>query len=172
MVYDPALLDALERFDTEGWQGRVFRHMLGSAPPELVNVRGARWNPPGTPALYTSLAEATARAEGDHLISLQPVVPRAPRTIYELEVSIANLLDLTDETRLATIGVTEDELDSIPWEPCQRVGGAVAWLGHDGLLIPSVRDSEGANLIIFTANQPPEAEIEIRKHHRVQADNR
>lgn len=162
MIHDPALLDALERFDTEPWQGRVYRHMLGSAPPELANERGARWNPPGTSALYTSLAESTAKAEGDHVIAMQPVPPRATRTVYELDVAIKNLLDLTDAGRLAAIGITEEDLESIPWEPCQRVGGAVAWLGHDGLLIPSVRDSDGSNLVIFTANQPPESEIVVR----------
>lgn len=167
MVHDPALLDALERLDTEKWQGRAFRHMLGSASPELANVRGARWNPPGTPALYTSLAEATAKAEGDHLIAMQPVPPRAPRTIYELEIAVANLIDLTDAARLAAIGITEDDFDSIPWEPCQRVGGAVAWLGHDGLLIPSVRDEGGSNLVIFTANQPADVEIAVRGSHGV-----
>jgi RES domain-containing protein len=128
-------------------------------------VRGARWNPPGTSALYTSLAESTAKAEGDHLIAMQPVPPRASRTIYELDVSIASLLDLTDAARLAGIGVTEEDFESILWEPCQRIGGGVAWLGHDGLLIPSVRDSDGSNLVIFTANQPPEAEIAVRSSH-------
>lgn len=162
MIHDPALLDALERFGAECWQGRVFRHLLGSAPPELANVRGARWNPPGTSALYTSLAESTAKAEGDHLIAMQPVPPRASRTTYELEISLANLLDLTDTARFAAIGIVEDDFDSIPWEPCQRIGGAVAWLGHDGLLIPSVRDSGGSNLVILTANQPPTAEIVVR----------
>lgn len=161
------LLDALERLKTKSWQGRVFRHMLGSASPELANVRGARWNPPGTSALYTSLAEATAKAEGDHLVAMQPVPPRAPRTIYELEIAVANLLDLTDTARLAAIGVAEGDLDSIPWEPCQRVGGAVAWLGHDGLLIPSVRGSGGSNLVIFTANQPANVEIIVRGSHGI-----
>ena len=168
MIHDPALLDALERFDTEPWQGRVYRHMLGSAPPELANERGARWNPPGTSALYTSLAETTAKAEGDHVIAMQPVPPRASRTIYELNVSIKNLLDLTDAGRLAAIGITEEDFESIPWEPCQRVGGAVAWLGHDGLLIPSVRDSDGVNLVIFTANQPPESEIVVHGSHVIE----
>lgn len=168
MIHDPALLDALERFDTEPWQGRVYRHMLGSAPPELANERGARWNPPGTPALYTSLGETTATAEGDHVIAMQPVPPRASRTIYELNVSIENLLDLTDAGRLAAIGVTEEDFESIPWEPCQRVGGAVAWLGHDGLLIPSVRDSDGSNLVIFTANQPRGSEIVVQGSHIIE----
>ncbi len=167
MVHDPTLLDALERLKTESWQGRVFRHMLGSASPELANVRGARWNPPGTSALYTSLAEATAKAEGDHLIAMQPVPPRAPRTIHELEIAVTHLLDLTDAARLAAIGIAEGDLDSIPWEPCQRVGGAVAWLDHDGLLIPSVRGSGGSNLVIFTANQPANAEIIVRGSHGI-----
>lgn len=165
MVHDPALLDALERFDTERWQGRVYRHMLGSASPELANERGARWNPPGTSALYTSLAETTAKAEGDHVIAMQPVPPRATRTIYELDISISNLLDLTDTAHLAAIGITQEDFESIPWEPCQRIGGAVAWLGHDGLLIPSVRDGGGSNLVIFTANQPPESEIVVKGSH-------
>lgn len=168
MVHDPALLDVLECFDTERWKGRVYRHMLGSAPPELANERGARWNPPGTAALYTSLAETTAKAEGDHVIAVQPVPPRATRTIYELDVSIKSLLDLTDAGRLTAIGITEEDLESIPWEPCQRVGGAVAWLGPDGLLIPSVRDSGGSNLVIFTANQPPGSEVVVQGSHVIE----
>lgn len=98
---------------------------------------------------------------------MQPVPPRASRTIYELDISVANLLDLTDAARLAAIGITEDDFDSIPWEPCQRVGGAVAWLGHDGMLIPSVRDSDGSNLVIFTANQPASAKVVVHDSHGV-----
>lgn len=44
----------------------------------------------------------------------------------------------------------------------------MAWLGHDGLLIPSVRDSDGANLVIFTANQPPGSEIVVRDSHVIE----
>lgn len=91
--------------------------MLGSVPPELTNERGAQWNPPGTSALYTSLAEMTAKAEGDHVIAMQPVPPRATRTVYELDVAIKNLLDLTDAGRLAAIEITEEDFESILWEP-------------------------------------------------------
>jgi hypothetical protein len=47
------------------------------------------------------------------LIAMQPVPPRATRTIYELDVSIKNLLDLTDAERLASIGITEEDFESI-----------------------------------------------------------
>ena len=85
-----------------------------------------------------------------------------------MDVSIASLLDLTNATRLADIGITEEDFESIPWEPCQRVGGAVAWLRHDGLLIPSVRDSDGSNLVIFTANQAPGSEIVMQGSHVIE----
>jgi hypothetical protein len=29
------------------------------------------------------------------------------------------------------------------------IGGAVSWLGHDGLLVPSARRDSGTNLVIF-----------------------
>lgn len=168
MIYDPALLDRLEQCDGAAWHGHVFRHVMGSAPPELANLRGARWNPPGTQALYTSLSETTAKAEGDYVISLQPTPPHAPRTIYELVVSLANLLDLTPADRLAELGITEAELTSYEWGPCQAVGGAMAWLKHDGLLVPSARDRDGSNLVIFPANQAPESELQVRAQHPVQ----
>jgi RES domain-containing protein len=168
VVHDPALLDALEHLETKRWRSRVFRHMLGSAPPERANRGGARWNPPEVAALYTSTTAETAKAEGDHLIASQSVPPRASRTIYELEVVIANLLDLTNDADLAAVGIDEDDLDAIPWESCQRIGGAVAWLEHDGLLVPSIRDSGGTNLVIFTSNQPPEAEIQICGKQEIQ----
>lgn len=169
MIHDPALLDALEQFEGVEWRGTVFRHILGSAPPERANIRGARWNPPGVQALYTSLAAGTAKAEGDHVIALQPVPPRAPRTIYELAVSLNSLLDLTQEGRLTDVGVTEAELSSDDWSACQVVGGAVAWLEHDGLLVPSVRDTpDGVNLVVFPTNQPLEAELEVRGQNPVQ----
>ncbi len=96
------------------------------------------------------------------MIAMQPVPPRATRTIYELDVVVAKLLDLTDAGRLAAIGITEEDFESLPWEQCRRVGGAIAWLGHDGLLIPSVRDSGGSNLVIFIANLPPGSEIVVQ----------
>jgi RES domain-containing protein len=160
VVHDPALLDALERLDPRTSSARVFRHLLGSTPPERPNIRGARWNPPGIAALYTSTTSATAQAEGDHLISVQPIAPRATRVIYEIQVSLASVLDLTDTGVLRTIGLTAAEISSDDWTPCQRVGGAAAWLEHDGLLVPSARARGGTNLVVLMANMSPEAEIQ------------
>lgn len=142
--------------------------MLGSASPELANVQGARWNPPGTAALYTSLAAATARAEGGHLITMQPLPPRAPRTIYEIEVVVHRLVDLSDEKELQNVGsITDEELRADDMSPCQRIGAAVAWLGNDGLLVPSVRDEGQPNLVLFIDNQSSEKVLRVREKRRL-----
>lgn len=55
-IHDPALLDQIEQLGTRTFDGHVWRHMFNDFPPELVNTRGARWNPAGTSAIYTSMA--------------------------------------------------------------------------------------------------------------------
>ena len=124
MVHDPDLLDALEQLGAEAWSGRVFRHVLNDNAPELANTRGARWNPPGTAALYTSLAAQTAEAEGSYLISQQSPPLRISRTVYELEVAVTELVDLRGPAELLKVGISEDELGEfrgIPARPSGRL---------------------------------------------------
>jgi RES domain-containing protein len=54
--------------------------MFGDYPPDAENTRGARWNPPGVAAIYTSLARDGALAEAEYQIAVQPIRPRARRT--------------------------------------------------------------------------------------------
>jgi RES domain-containing protein len=169
VVYDPALLDALERLDAEPWEGSVFRHVLGDNEPDRPNVRGARWNPPEVSALYVSLDQETAKAEGDRIIEVQPIPPRAKRTIFERGLRLDRLLDLSDMADLEAVGLTEEDLRADSFERCQEVGGAVAWIGHDGLLVPSVRRDGGRNLVVFTANQAAASEAEVRRHFEIPA---
>jgi len=49
---------------------------------------------------------------------------------------------------------------------CQMIGGAVEWLGHDGLLVPSAR-SEGTNLVIFPNKQTPDYRFEILESENI-----
>ena len=168
MLHDPQLLDALEQLNSLPWRGTVYRHVLGSYAPDLANVRGARWNPPEVSALYVSLEEETAKAEGARVLEVQSVPPRVKRSIYELDVELERVLDLTAGTTLADVGLTDDDLQSDSFVACQEVGGAVAWLGHDGLLVPSARAAGGINLVIYTSNQASESEISPRRHWEIQ----
>jgi RES domain-containing protein len=87
-IHDPELLDAIERLGAEILDSvTVWRHMFNDHPPELSNTRGARWNPAGLAAIYTSEDRATAIAEGQHAMDSQPLRPNARRFVYELRVS-------------------------------------------------------------------------------------
>jgi len=160
VVYDHELLDALQSLGSVVWQGLVYRHMFANYPPLLENRRGARWNPPDVPAIYTSLERQTVLAEAAHHIELQPLRPRAVRTVYTMRASLSAVLDLRDPDILARVGLQLQSLADTDWSRCQLVGGAAEFLGHDGLLIPSAR-AQGTNLVIFPNRCDPEEELEI-----------
>lgn len=131
MIYDPELLDALEELPAADWQGRVWRHMFNDYTPDRVNTSGARWNPPGVGA-----------------IDAQPRRTYAKRVIYQVEVSVSQLVDLTGTGALAALGLTLDDVNADDHTACQRVGGAAAWLERGGLLVPSARHP-GSNFVIL-----------------------
>ncbi len=162
MPYRPAsdLLKVLEAFESQTWDGTAWRHMFGDNPATRQNQLGARWNPPGVPAIYRNLDRGTALAEGEHAAAVQPLRPTAKRTIYKLHVRLEKVVDLSNPSVLLELGVNEQELAKADHAACQRIGGAVEWLEHDGLLVPSARNS-GLNLVIFTRKQGAGTDFEI-----------
>ncbi|MGH9364292.1 MAG: RES family NAD+ phosphorylase [Thermoanaerobaculia bacterium] len=160
MIYDPAILDVLQGLQPREWRGTVYRHMLANYPPERDNTGGARWNPPRVAARYTSLERETARAEAEYLLSSQHPRPRALRTLYTIRVRLLSVLDLTSSELLDRLGLGNTELKAVSPAACQAIGGAVAWLGHDGLLVPSARYA-GTNLVIYPTNTNPQMEFEV-----------
>jgi RES domain-containing protein len=160
VIYDRELLAKLDQLGANPWRGEVFRHMFSDYPPERENQRGARWNPPETPAIYTSLVRDVALAEADFQISLQPIRPRARRTIFRIAVVLASVVDLSDRRRLASLGISEDDLTSFNHSACQYAGGAIEWLGNDGLSVPSAR-ADGVNLVVFPNQQKSDYEFRV-----------
>ena len=159
MVYDPALLDRLEAIKREEFDGLVWRHMFCSFDPARANTRGARWNPPGVAAIYTSIDKHTALAEAEHAIASQPLRPRAVRHLYQIRVTVKRLVRC-DDVILRELGVGQSELQSVDHTDCQRVGGACHWLRADGLLVPSAR-AAGLNLVVFADNLDVDAAFEV-----------
>jgi RES domain-containing protein len=160
VVFDRETVAALERITPSTWEGVVYRHMFADFPPERENLRGARWNPPETPAIYASLGREVAIAEANYYIALQPVRPRARRVVYTIEVRLNSVLDLSDPATLAKIGLPKDSLAAIDHSKCQQIGGAVEWLEHDGLLVASARTT-GVNLVIFPNRKKPDFRFEV-----------
>jgi RES domain-containing protein len=93
----------LEAIEPRQFSGVVFRHVLGDVAPLRANTRGARWNPPDVSALYTSLERETAIAEGDFLLSLQPVRPSVTRWIVQIQVTLQRVIEI-DEGTLHKLG--------------------------------------------------------------------
>jgi RES domain-containing protein len=155
MVFEEQLLSALENLGTVTVTQRVWRTTFEGQPVLRPNVRGARWNPPDTAALYAAMDEATTRAEWEYLLASQPLRPRTPSVVSLLDVHLMSVVDLSD------LRVIRREFDidllRLPdtvygYQPCQDIGGGAAFLGRSGLLVPSLRRSSGTNLVIFPVN--------------------
>jgi RES domain-containing protein len=171
MIYQPEMLDVLQSAPASEWSGTVYRHMFGAHSPSRFNTEGARWNAPGLAAIYTSCERETALAEADYYISLQPLRPRAKRTLFTIHVSLKNVIDLTATDLLPRLGITDDALSGVDHIPCRTVGGAVNWLGHHGVLVPSARRVGGTNLVIFQQDFTTSA-FEITDEEVIAPDSR
>ena len=167
----PKLLEVLESLDSRAFDASVWRHMFAENHPSRANDLGARWNPPGVPAIYCSLNRATARAEGDHLVSIQSLPPTADRSIYEIHVRLRRVLDISTDSALSDLGLTLEKISSNNFTVCQRIGDAAEWLEHDGIIVPSARHS-GSNLVIFPRNQGADSVFEVKKREVIKRATR
>jgi RES domain-containing protein len=125
MVYDREIVARLEEMTPVIWQGVAFRHMFGSFPPERQNTGGARWNPPLTAAIHTSLERETALAEAEYYINLQPLRPRVARRVYRITISLHSVIDLSDWDKLAAFEIGKDEFSQTNR---QRTSGSKRWI--------------------------------------------
>ena len=171
MIYRPEMLDLLQSAAVSSWDGTVYRHMFASQPPTRANTGGARWNEPNFAAIYTSCERETALAEAEYYISLQPLRPRVKRTLFTIHISLRKVIDLTAAGLLAQLGITDEILASIDHAPCRTIGGAVNWLGHAGLLVPSARRRGGTNLVIYQQDLSTDA-FEVTAEEEIAPDGR
>jgi len=161
LEYDRKLLHALAQIQPSPWRGEVYRHMFASYPPDRENRLGARWNPPDVPAIYASLSRDTVLAEVEYQLSMEPTRPSVRRTLYQLNVALSSVLDLSTPQALASIGLTIEDLAVIEHAKCQIVGGAVEYMAHDGLLVPSARHPGGRNLVIYPNRQGKDYRFDV-----------
>lgn len=128
--------------------------MFARLPPQRENVKGARWNPEGLAAIYTSLEAETALAEVAYRLSLEPYAPSKGRVLYHLEVAVSNVVDLRGSGVLESLGITPNVLsDPLSLRQCQEIGAAAGFSGYTGLLVPSVRRPDGSNLVILAYDE-------------------
>lgn len=160
MIYEEAPLNALKDLGSTPFAATVYRFAFADRPPLRPNFRGARWNPPDVAALYTTLDQETAHAEIEYLTSAQPIRPRPAVVLARIDAHLERVVDLDPPVLSERFGVDLAALTEgiAGYPPCQRIGGAAAFISRSGILVPSLRKASARNLVIFTANLIPEVE--------------
>jgi hypothetical protein len=116
--------------------------------------------------LYTSLLHEGALAEiSFHWSQLTPP-PSKPAVLHRLVVSAERRLRLL-RADLAELDVDMTQYESINYGRTQEIGAAVAFLGCDGLIVPSARWS-CENLVLFTENQALTSKLEVLSSEEIE----
>ncbi len=130
------------------WEGEVFRILPSLAHPLAPTTEAARWNPRGVSTIYTSLEADTAHAEARHRLTEVAARRLRQHLRHRIVATLPRVLDLRDNDVLKRIGAIVGAIDESTAVASRVIGGAAAWLEHDGLLVPSYR-RPGTNLVIF-----------------------
>ncbi|MCA3561000.1 MAG: RES family NAD+ phosphorylase [Aestuariivirga sp.] len=158
---DLQLLDAVDAFAREPFEGRVWRCVRDGRDPTVGSPSQSRWCNGQFDVLYTSLKKDGAIAEIDALLSLQPVFPSKIRwDCYELKVRSSKTLRIADLATLQRLGVETTTYRERHYERTQSIADAAFFLGFDALIVPSARWA-CHNLVLFTGRlQPADIELE------------
>lgn len=130
---------------------------------------GGRFNPVGTPALYTSLTETVALSEYHQGFPHRP----QPTTLCAYDVDCEDIADLTDKAERKALDINLEDL-GCAWEsiamqgnepPSWAVYSKLAGLGVAGIVTPSFARNtpkDGKNLIFWRwAETPPHRVVVI-----------
>jgi filamentous hemagglutinin len=115
---------------------------------------GGRFNPPNEfGALYTSLEAATAAQEVAKGLRLRGIDPEqfleGAYWIYELEVELEAVLDLTNPDVLQKGGIHQDSLTGTDVNATRGIAAQAREQGYEALLVPSAAAPDSKNLVIF-----------------------
>ena len=157
-IRDQKLLDALEAVPTAPFEGHVWRSVRVGQDPLVCGRPGGRWDDGTLDVLYTSETRAVAVAERRfHLYQGLPFPPSRVRyELFELRISLEAVMRFRDLPALAALGLRIEAYGrlsylerQLEYPRSQKVAEACAFLGADGLRVPSARDVTQGNLIVF-----------------------
>ena len=143
------------------YRGKLYRALNPIYTRAPLSGRGAelyggRFNPKGTPALYTSLSVITALREANQVGNLQPT------TLVSYDAEIGQVFDSRDEQALLAVGIDAIMLADNSWRDQMKATGETVTqafarrliaLGHYGLLVKSFASgatADDVNLVLWT----------------------
>lgn len=135
----------------------VFRVVREGVDPLVITgslKAGGRYNPANEfGALYTSLDAKTAAQEvarGLRARGIDPEqFPEEAWWVYELELKLESVLDLTDPDVLKRSGISASSLTSSDVNATRRIAAEAREQGYVALLVPSAAAPGSKNLVIF-----------------------
>ena len=138
---------------------RVVREGLDPLATTGSVKAGGRFNPPKEfCALYTSLNATTAAQEVARGLRTRGVdpeqFPEGAWWVYELEVKLESVLDLTDLDVLRKIAIAGSALTGSDLTATRRIGAEAREQGYEALLVPSAAAPGSKNLVIFLDRAP------------------
>ena len=172
-IRDQRLLDALERVEQSPYSGTVWRSVREGSDPLTCSRTGGRWDDGTLDVLYTSETRAAAIAERRfHLYQGQPLPPSKVRyELFEIAVSLETVMRFPSLEHLSFIGFNTVHYGQLSYLARQKeyprsqaIAEACAFLGADGLLVPSARHPEANNLIIFCEQETQIVKEIVRNH--------
>lgn len=133
---------------------RVVREGLDPLATTGSLKAGGRFNPPNEfGALYTSLDAKTAAQEVARGLRARGIDPKqylgVAWWVYELELNLTSVLDLTDPDVLQKSGISASSLIGSEVNTTRRIAAEARGRGYEALLVPSAAASGSKNLIIF-----------------------
>ncbi len=160
------LIERLDGVERRAFPGTVFRHYSPSHAAlsgEGARRAGGRWNPPDSfPVLYTGLDVATVDREFARSLR-RAGLPRehAPtRRLASIKVRLSRVLDLSDTSVLAILGLSASQVVGEDVLLCQRLGAAAHHLGYEAILAPSAT-GDGLVLALLLDTRAAESVVEI-----------
>jgi len=135
--------------------GTVYRNVVSAYDPldmrDYTINSNHRYTQPGTPGLYFGDSEVTVYAE----LGSYKVIDYSNRTMYSYDVSIDNMLDLTNSSVRNQLGINYSDLLTNAYRT--NIGSAVTHQmgenalnnGYKGVIVPSARNIGGINMVIF-----------------------
>jgi len=135
----------------------VFRVVRAGLDPQATTgslKAGGRFNPPNEfGALYTSVDPRTAAQEvarGLRTRGIDPdQFPEGAWWVYELEVRLKSVLDLTAPDVLQKSGISESSLTGSDVNATRRIAAEAREQGYQALLVPSAAAPGSRNLVVF-----------------------
>ena len=147
---DDRLLDSIGGIEGQPFDGTMWR-VVRTGRDVLDGSRGSgRWNTAEMSVLYGAADRDGAIAEINfHLSRGQSVFPsRMRHDLFELSIRAQQTLVLADMNQLKQLGVDDSRYRELLYTRTQEIGAAAAFLGFDGLIVPSARWN-CQNIILF-----------------------